>query len=478
MGLDLSLSRNSDGFYDLEKYVKAAKFDLDIITKAYHFGANAHENKYRESGVPYIAHLAWVAKVVAQLNIGQEAVIAALLHDTVEETPVTIDQIADEFGDEVALLVAGLTEVKKKTQDISIHQTSIEVFRRFLFSSVNDVRVLIIRLVDKLHNGLTIDPLPDEKKMRYAKKVMGIYGPIAEYVGLHYFKRLLEDIAFKILYPEEAAVIEKMFHEQANDEIKALALVRETMSKMMKINNIDDYVVEGRIKSLYSTYLKAKRKGFERVKDRVGIRILTNDVASCYTILGLLHSKYKYMPDEFDDYISSPKPNGYRSIQTTLNWKDRLTVEVQIKTYEMHEFNEFGPASHIAYKMGKEMHGGKGLEWVRDLIKWQTNENKINNYKLHVLSKYIYVFTPKGDTIQLPAGSTVLDFAYRIHTDIGDKCSGAKVNNKMAKIDDVLKTGDIIEILVTKKLHVTKNWLSIVRTSWAKEHIRKVSQKD
>ncbi len=477
MGLDLSLSNNQNYWVDLEKYIKETGFDVDLIKRAFEFASKAHANQYRESGDLAITHLCWVAKVVSQLNIGQEAVMAALMHDIVEETNVTIDSIANEFGDEVALLVAGLTEVKKKTKGISIHQTSIEIFRKFLFSSVNDVRILIIRLVDKLHNGLTINSLPEEKKIRYAKKVMGIYGPIAEYVGLHYFKRLLEDIAFKILYPEEAKKVEEMFEERANDEVKALALVKDTISKMMKINNINHFSVEGRIKSLHSTYLKTKKKGFDRVKDRVGVRILVDTVADCYTILGLLHSKYNYLPDEFDDYISSPKPNGYRSIQTTLNWKDRLTVEVQIKTFEMHEFNEFGPASHIAYKMGRGMHAGVGLEWVRDLIKWQTNENNVSNYQLHVLSKYIYVFTPKGDTIQMIAGATALDFAYRIHTDIGDHCYGVKINNKMSKIETILKTGDLVEVLINKKNNVNVNWLSLVKTSWAKEHIRKMTQK-
>lgn len=476
MGLDLSLSNNNNYWLDLEKFIKDKGFDVELIKKAFDFAAKAHANQYRESGDLAITHLCWVAKVVSQLNIGQEAVLAALMHDIVEEKDVSLDEIADQFGDEVALLVSGLTEVKKKTKSISIHQTSIEIFRKFLFSSVNDVRILIIRLVDKLHNGLTIGPLPDIKKTEYAKKVMGIYAPIAEYVGLHYFKRLLEDIAFKILYPEEALKLEKIFKEISNDEIKALALVKETISKMMRINNINHFAVEGRIKSLHSTYLKIKRKGLERVKDRVGVRILVDSVSDCYTILGLLHSKYYYLPDEFDDYISSPKPNGYRSIQTTLNWKDKLTVEVQIKTFEMHEFNEFGPASHIAYKMGRGKNEGKGLEWVRDLIKWQTNENNINNYQLHVLKKYIYIFTPKGDTIQMPSGSTALDFAYRIHTDIGDHFYGAMINNKMANIDTLLKTGDLVEILIGKKLNVNKNWLRIVKTSWAKEHIRKMVQ--
>jgi len=303
---------------------------------------------------------------------------------------------------------------------------------------------------------------------------MQVYGPLAEYVGLHYFKKRIEDIAFRILYPEEANKIIKIYENQEKNEIKALNLVKTEVERILKLNNINGAVVEGRIKSLYSTYIKVKRKGGSyRVKDRVAIRILTDNLVDCYTVLGLMHAKYRYIPSEFVDYISTPKPNGYRSIQTTISWKDKMTVEIQIKTKEMHEFNEFGPASHIAYKMGKGEGQGRGMEWVKDLVKWQKTDEHITNYRLKVLTNYVYVFTPKGDTIQLPKGSTALDFAYRIHTNVGDRCKGIKINNKMAKIDDVIQTGDLVEVLLSKKINVNKNWLNIVKTSFAKEHIRK-----
>jgi GTP pyrophosphokinase len=289
--------------------------------------------------------------------------------------------------------------------------------------------------------------------------VLGIYGPVAEYVGLHYFKQQLEDIAFRILYTGEANKLEKILEEKSREEVKALALIKEDIVKALDVNRIGDYRIEGRIKSLYSSYLKIKNKGEGRLKDRVGIRILTKTIADCYMILGLLHSKYKYIPEEFDDYISDPKPNGYRSIQTTINWRDKLTVEVQIRTFAMHEFNEFGPASHIAYKLGKDSAKGVGMEWVRDLLKWQQADKNIKNYRINVLDKFVYVFTPKGDTIQMPVGSTALDFAYRIHGEIGDHCIGAKINQKMCKIDDFLKTGDLVEILTSKKAQRSRNGL-------------------
>ena len=309
---------------------------------------------------------------------------------------------------------------------------------------------------------------------------MKVYGPLAEYVGLHYFKKRIEDIAFRILHPEEAERIQIFFKDREKDEIKALNLIKNEIERILKINNINNAIVEGRIKSLYSTYSKIKRKGDGyQVKDRVAIRVLTDDLVDCYTVLGLLHAKYNYLPEEFEDYISAPKPNGYRSIQTTINWKERMTVEIQIKTKEMHEFNEFGPASHIAYKMGKNgENGGRGMEWVKDLVKWQKGDNNVNNYQIKVLTNYIYVFTPKGDTIQLPKKSTALDFAYRIHTSVGDRCIGVKINGKMGKINDELKTGDLIEVLLGKKLNVNKNWGDIAKTSWAKEHIRRMVKFD
>ena len=474
MSLDLSFS---DHYWEeLVRHLEDDNFDMKEIRKAFDFMSEAHKGQKRLSGDPYISHPSWIAKIIAQLSIGQEAIIAALLHDCVEDTKITIDNIANEFGDEVALLVSGLTEVKSKTEATEINKTNIEIFRKFFFSSVNDVRVLIIRLVDKLHNSLTIEYLPKQRQIVYAKNIMKIYGPLAEYVGLHYFKKLIEDIAFRTLYPEKAKKIKGMFKGKEKDEIKALNLIKNELESILKINNINNTVVEGRIKSLYSTYLKIKRKGEGyQVKDRVAIRVLTENLVDCYTVLGLLHAKYKTLPEEFEDYISSPKENGYRSIQTTIEWKKKMTVEIQIKTKDMHNFNEFGPASHVAYKAGKGMMGGKhGMEWIKDLMKWQQNDNKVKNFRLKVLTNYIYVFTPKGDTIQLPRGSTALDFAYKIHTSIGDRCRGVKINDKMGRIDDQLKTGDLVEVLLSKKMNVNKNWLSIVRTSWAREHIRKM----
>jgi guanosine-3',5'-bis(diphosphate) 3'-pyrophosphohydrolase len=455
MNLDLTLYDSSENLWiDFEKSLKLWKLDKEpMIKKAFELALKMHTGQKRNSGHDYVVHPVWVAKVIAQLGVGRRAIVAALLHDTIEDTSLTIEDIAREFDDEVALLVDGLTDVKKITRDVEVHMTNVEVFRKFLFSSVDDVRVLIIRTVDKLHNMLTIQALSPNKQKRYAERVLGIYSPVAEYVGLHYFKRLLDDNAFRILHPKETKKLEKLLADSARNEIKAMGTCKNEIESLLKANRIHEYEIQSRIKGLYSTYQKIKNKGADRLKDRVGLRIITDTVANCYTILGLLHSKYTYIPEEFNDYISSPKPSGYRSLQTTIYWKDQLTLEIQVRTREMHEFNEFGPASHIAYKLSKEEFAGSvGYEWVKELVKWQKGDENVNNYRIKVLEKYIYVFTPKGDTIQMPAGSTALDFAYRIHGEIGNHCIGAKINKKMGKIDTILKTGDLVEILTSKKV--------------------------
>jgi len=462
MNLELNRNKNTEELWlDLEKYVTEWGLENEtMIKKAFDVAVKCHLGQKRVSGEDFITHPVWVAKVVTQLGVGRRAIVAALLHDTVEDTDLTVDEIAKEFDDEVALLVDGLTEIKKKTHgmEIEMHKTNIEIFRRFLFSSVNDVRVLIIRIVDKLHNGLTIDSLTEEQQIKYAHRIFGIYSPIAEYVGLHYFKRLLDDIAFKLLYPKEAKSLEEEIKKNSKDEIKAKNLIKEDIEKMMKINHINDYEIQSRIKSLYSSYHKYLKYGLERgFKDRVGLRILVKSVAECYTVLGLIHSKFPYIEKEFKDYISSPKDNGYRSIQTTFKWSEDVSVEIQIRTKEMHEFNEFGPASHIAYKLSKGTDDDLSYEWVKNLIKWKKGEHNVNNYQINVLENFIYVFTPKGDTVQLRKGATGLDFAYRIHGEIGNHCVGVKINQKMAKIDDVLQTGDLVEVLTSKKVQRSRS---------------------
>jgi len=470
MDLELFANDKSEDYWaELSKYIKPA--DKTQIKLAYDFAKIAHLGQKRDSGADFFSHPVWVAKTMAQMDVGVEAIEAALLHDCVEDSDISIDEIASKFGDEVALLVEGLTEVRKKTKGLKVLRTNIEVFRQFLFSSVDDVRVLIIRLVDKLHNGMTIEYLSKERQIKYAKGVVEIYGPVAEYVGLHFFKKRLEDIAFKINFSDEAKKLEDSLEKNRKNELMALNAIQNDIAKMVKVNHVEGAEIEGRIKSLYSTFCKIREKGEDRVKDRVGIRILCQTIVDCYTVLGLLHAKYRYLTDEFNDYISVPKENGYQSIQTTLKWTEKITAEVQIRTFEMHEFNEFGPASHTAYKYGQKQRG-VGYKWIKDLVGWQKSDKGIKNYRIKVLTDFIYVFTPKGDTLQLPKGAGGLDFAYRIHSHLGDCCNGIKINGKIAKMGTELKTGDMVEVLKGKKINANESWFDLVKTGGARDHVR------
>lgn len=474
--LDLKLN-TSFKFSDFKRYL-GKDIDISRVEKAFNYAKQAHKNQLRKSGRPYFEHPVWIARVAAQLKIDTEGIIAALLHDCVEDTPTTIDQVANLFGDEVALLVDGLTDVKNKTSKIILHQENIAVFRQFLVSGINDVRIIILRIIDKLHNGLTIESLSPEKQLKYATRVLGIYSPMAEYVGLHFFKRKLDDIAFEIVNKEKYDEIYKAILDQKQTERQALKKVKAEIKSILEINRLGKYKIKSRIKSIYSTYNKLKYKkidSVDRIKDRVGIRVMVTDISDCYTILSLLHSKYEYIESEFDDYIANPKENGYRSIQTTLKWDDRVTVEVQIRTFEMDDFNEFGPASHVAYKIRKSDEKNIGMtgEWLRDLVKWQSKTDGIHNYKISVLTNNIYVFTPKGDVIQMDSGSTGLDFAFRLHTDIGKHCTGVKIDKKIKKLNTELKTGDMVEILLGKKETISADWLEYVRTKVARNEIRK-----
>ena len=475
MKIDLSKPYGPLEWQDIEK-VLATDIDVDYVKKAFVFSKKCHQNQLRISGEDFVTHPLWMARIVAQLGLGQKTIVVALLHDTLENSQTSIEEIATLFGDEVALLVDGLTEVSRKTKGIEIQKNNLDIFRNFLFSSVNDVRVLIIRLIDKLHNGLTIEPMSAEVKIRFAKRVMSIYGPVAAYVGLYFFKQQLEDIAFTILYPAESKKLVDDLEARRVEEEMAQSSVIDNIQRVLVLNRINGFEIQSRIKSLYSTFLKLSSKDYQGdrgLKDRVGFRILLATVEDCYIVLGLIHSKFRYLPDEFHDYISNPKINGYRSLQTTVYWKDNLTVEIQIRTFEMHEYNEFGPASHIAYKMSKNLTQSQGMEWVKDLVKWQKNDT-VNNYQISVLTDNIYVFTPKGDVIQLPCGSCGLDFAYTVHSHLGDFCKGILVNKKMVKISDKLKTGDSVEVLVDGKFKAKAEWLTYVVSTAAKDQLKKL----
>lgn len=442
MKFDLSLNKISetDFWKGLKKICEEKKYSISLVEKAYNTAFNVHYNEIRESGEMYIAHPVWMAKIAAQMDLGIDAVIACLFHKAIENDKDFIKKAKKEYGSDVFNILSGLTKVNKQTKKVKVNHSSMDYYKHFIISSVEDIRVLIIRIIDKIHDTLTIDYLPQNRRLDLAKRVMTVYVPLCEYVGLMYFKRILEDKAFLILYPKEYAKTLVIVKERRRKEVKTLYFFEKAIREDLEKNGIKNFEIQARLKSLYSSYLKIKNKGIERLKDRVGFRIIVNSIKECYTTLGILHSKYRYLKDEFDDYISDPKPNGYQSIKTALLWKHKLTVEVQIRTKTMHEYAEYGPAAHISYKDPGEV---KDYVWMKNLLNWQSQKN----YQIKVMRDYIYVFTPKRDIYQLEKNSTVKDFAYKIHSNLGHHCAGGKVNGKRMSKNTILKTGDVVEII-------------------------------
>lgn len=452
MPLDLNLINKNERNYwlYLQKYLDKGNFDLAEIYKAYTFAFEEYKFQTRRSGEPFISHPVWVAKIAAQLNLGQEALIVALLHHCFKNEPQFWQRLQMLFGPETVRLAKELNTVNSRTKGVKIYGKNWENLRKFVAASAKDIRGLIIRLIDKLHDSLTVAYLSPAQKINFARRALGLYAPLAGYIGLNHFQPILEDTAFKIMYPQEAQEWEKIVKKNYRKEARVLYEFKKDLTDLLAKNppiGGGQYEVQARIKGLYASYLKTQHKGEIDLKDRIGFRVITQNITDCYRVLGVLHSNYPYVKEEFNDYISVPKDNGYQTIQTTLQWKHKLWVEVQIRTEEMHQLAEFGPASHTIYKIGD----GRGLNpkysWIRKLIQWQKNTDNVNSYQVNVLANFIYVFTPKGDIIELPAGATVKDFAYKIHTELGKKCKKGKVNGKIVDKYQVLKTGDKVEVI-------------------------------
>ncbi len=466
----------------IEKY--NPEFDKQRIKQAYQFAQQVHQGQKRLSGKPFISHTLEVAKLVAKLKLDENSIIAALLHDVLDEGPkeVSLEDLEKEFGVEVALLVDGVSTFRQAAHKFPMHQESVEYFQKFLLASVDDIRVLLIRLSDKVHNARTIKALPKEQRDRFAKRVFHLYSPLAEYAGLGAYKRELDDKAFEILYPKDYKWLrKKLARGKARRKDSLNGLVKKVQEALDE-KKVKYDKVYGRAKGYWSIFKKIKRylrkgkitkKDPSAVLDQIGITILAPDINHCYAALGVVHSHWSHIPEEFDDYVSNPKPNGYRSIQTTINWHDG-TAEVQIKTKKMHEFNEFGPASHIAYKIaGGKSRPNEEYNWVKELVSWKEGEKR-KHYQVQVFSDYVYVLTPKGDIIQLPKEATPVDFAYRIHTELGHLCGRAKVNDRLVKLDYELKSGDVVKIMPVKdRKSPPRYWLDFVVTDKAKRKIRK-----
>jgi len=453
--------------------------DLADVRKAYEFAIEAHGEQRRASGEPYVTHPVAVAQTLAELGLDPVAICAALLHDIPEDTDYSLDDIEERFGPEVARLVDGATKLDKFGAR-SHEEQQAENIRKMLLAMAEDIRVVLIKLADRLHNMRTISALPPDKQLRIARQTAEIYAPLAERLGIWQIKWELEDLSFKVLEPEQyralAAQLETHRREREAYVKRAMGVLRESLEAAgIKAD------LSGRPKHIYSIWKKMERKsaGFDEIYDVHAVRVLVEDLRDCYAALGVVHSLWRPIPGQFDDYIAVPKNNMYQSLHTAVMALDGKPLEVQIRTHAMHRLSEVGIAAHWRYKDGSKVdrdYDAK-LAWVRQLMDWQRDVADATEFlegvKLDIFQDQVFVFTPRGDVKDLPAGATPLDFAYRIHTDVGHSCIGAKVNNRLVPLDYKLKNGDIVEIVTTKAAHgPSRDWLKIVQTGHAKEKIR------
>ncbi|MGM0410829.1 MAG: RelA/SpoT family protein [Bacillota bacterium] len=461
----------------LKEYMEDA--DLDLVREAYNYAQNAHEGQYRISGEPFVEHPLGVGLILANLELDIVSVSAALLHDVVEDTEISSDDIEKKFGPEIALLVDGVTKLTRMNFN-SKEEHQAESLRKMFLAMAEDIRVVLIKLADRLHNMRTLNYMSREKQIEKAQETQDIYAPLAHRLGMSRLKWELEDLSFRYLQPEVYYEISKKVaanRETREKEIKkAIDILKENFSK----ENIEAEIY-GRPKHLYSIYNKMKRKeiDFSEVYDLTAIRIITDSVRECYEVLGLVHEIWKPIPGRFKDYIAMPKSNMYQSLHTTVIGPNGDPLEVQIRTFEMHRTAEYGIAAHWRYKEGKahDEDFEEKLSWLRQILEWQKDLQEphefMENLKIDLFEDEALVFTPKGDVISLPSGGTPVDFAYNIHTEVGHSCVGAKVNGKIVPLEYELENGDIVEILTSEGTGPSRDWLEFVKTSKAKSKIKR-----
>jgi len=484
--------------------------DKEVIKRAYRTAEEAHHEQKRQSGEPYINHCLSVASILADLRVPPEVVVAGLLHDTVEDTTVTLDDIREDFGDTVANLVNGVTKLtnlprvsrgdqhanKEKDSDVSLQDTQAEArsrkqdlksetLRKTFLAMGDDVRVVLIKLADRLHNMRTLHHTSEEKQRRIAKETLEIFAPLANRLGIWQIKWELEDLSFRYVDPKKYKEIAKNLQDKRPDREKEIEDIKDSLVKLLAEHNISAEI-SGRPKHIYSIYKKMTQKGkpFDLVRDVRAIRLIVSDVPACYAALGVIHTTWRPIPGEFDDYIAAPKDNFYQSLHTAVIYDDKRPLEVQIRTREMHENAEYGIASHWRYKEGGRGMSNKVYEerinWLRSMMEWRSEVKDAHEFvegmKTDVFQDRVYVFTPRGDIIDLSAGSTPIDFAYHVHTDIGHRCRGARVNGKLVPLYQELKTGDQVEILTAKRGGPSRDWLNsnlgLVRTQRARSKIK------
>jgi guanosine-3',5'-bis(diphosphate) 3'-pyrophosphohydrolase len=468
--------------HDVEAYKPDA--DRDLLRRAFAFSARAHEGQQRRSGEPFIHHPWGVAKICAELRLDEATLAAALLHDVVEDTDTALDEVRSEFGDEIAQLVEGVTKLTRITFQSREH-AEVENYRKMIVAMAQDVRVILIKLADRLHNMRTIEYLGKQKQVQKAKETLEVYAPLAHRLGIHALKWELEDLAFQTLHPRKYEEITQMVAERRADRQEHVKTASRVLQReLSKVDIPAD--ITGRAKHFYSIYDKMVRKGreFNEIYDLTAMRVIAERTGEegtrdCYGALGLIHSLWKPMPGRFKDYIAMPKLNRYRALHTTVIGPEGRPLEIQIRTRDMHETAEFGIAAHWVYKRkGK----GKGADeewtaWVKQLMEWQADEADprefMKSFRLDVFGDEVYVFTPKGEVKTLPAGATPIDFAYAIHTDIGHRTVGAKINGRIVPLHYRLRSGDFVEILTSKSGRgPSRDWLSLAASSKARNRIR------
>ena len=469
----------------IRKYAPNA--DVSLVEKAYYFGKKAHEGQFRRSGEPYFIHPIAVAGILSDMELDIETIVAGLLHDVVEDTEYTYEDIEKEFGKDVANLVDGVTKLGKIKYQ-SKEETQSENLRKMFLAMAKDIRVILIKLADRLHNARTFKYLPPEKAKSKSIETLEIYGGIANRLGISMIKWELEDTALRYIDPDGYYdLVDKVAKKRSQREayIKNIINILKQSFKDVGIS----CNVYGRPKHFYSIYskMKNKHKNFEEIYDLTAVRIIVDTVKDCYAVLGMVHTMWKPMPGRFKDYIAMPKPNMYQSLHTTVIGPNGEPVEIQIRTKEMHNIAEYGIAAHWKYKEGNTQsmanNAEEKLQWLRQMIEWEKDlkdpQEFMNALKDDVFNSQVYVFTPKGDVIELPAGATPIDFAYRVHTNIGNRCVGAKIDGRIVPIDYKLQNGNIVEVLTSSNSNgPSRDWINIVKTPNAKSRIRQWFKKE
>lgn len=460
------------------KIIKRKRLDIDsdMIKLAIQFANSAHKGQKRQTGEPFINHSLATAETLAEMGMDESTIIAGVLHDVPEDTNVTIEEIEKNFGKDVAYLVNGVT--KLGTLKYRGLERYIENLRKMFLTMAEDIRVILIKFADRLHNIKTLYALPPHKRRRIAVETLEIYAPIANRLGMDEIKGQLEDLSFQYAYPDEYAWVQSQMVERYHTKERHLKIVKRQLEEELKKERIEYIKIEGRGKDMYSFYKKvmAHDKDFSKVNDLIALRIILDTIPECYTVLGTIHRRWRPIKGRVKDYIAQPKPNGYQSLHTTIFSDDGEVIEIQIRTKEMHEEASYGIAAHWHYDEKGSIKVEKKFEWVKDLSQWKqalNGKEYLEQLKINVFQNRIFVFTPRGDVIDLPEGATPIDFAYHVHTDVGNKCTGSRINGQLVKLDMVLKSGDMCEIIIDKKRKgPNPDWFNFAKTGTAKSHIK------